>query len=250
LALNLHPTQSHHSTHSLLASDTESPSPAHLDALEHVGCYIKATSDYGISFSSRSNAALLEAFIQFPLDDNNPTKPSPTAFVDSNWGPQDASTPTPQNRHQVSMDETRSICGHLVFLSNGPLVWKSHKEKHNSQSSCEAEVKATGECTKSVQWISHVLSDLNFLDQDPTPIYNDNMVAAVMWSNSTSNKAMQHVNIRENAVCEAVHEHKEVTIQHICSKVNPSNIFTKEHKSNEIYRSIRDSFMSRRSSGG
>jgi hypothetical protein len=90
---------------SLLASATESPSPAHLDALRHVGCYIKATSNYGISFSSRSNAAL-EAFIQFPLDDNNPTKPSPTAFTNSNWGRQDASTPTPQNYHQVSMDET------------------------------------------------------------------------------------------------------------------------------------------------
>jgi len=234
--------------HSLLASATESPSPAHLDALRHVGRYIKATSDYGISFSSRSNAAL-EAFIQFPLDDNNPTKPSPTAFADSNWGPQDASTPTPQNHRQVSMDETRSICGHLVFLSNGPLVWKSHKEKRNSRSSCEAEVKATDECTKSVQWIRHVLSDLNLLDQDPTPIYNDNM-AAVMWSNSTSNKAMRHVNIRENAVREAIHKHKEVTVQHIGGKVNPSDLFTKEHKSDEIYRSIRDSFMSRRSSGG
>jgi hypothetical protein len=75
-------------------------------------------------------------------------------------------------------------------------------------------------------------------------------MAAVMWSNSTSNKAMHHVNIRENAAREAVHKHKEVTIKHIGSKVNPSNLFSKEHKSDEIYRSIRDSFMSRRSSGG
>jgi hypothetical protein len=141
------------------------------------------------------------------------------------------------------MEETQSICRPLVFLSNGPLIWKSHKEKRNSQSSGEAEVKATDECTKSVQWIHHVLSDLNLLDQDPTPIYNDNM-AAVMWSNSTSNKAMRHVNIRENAVRKAVHEHKEVTIQHIGNKVNPSDLFTKEHKSDEIYRSIWDSFMS------
>jgi hypothetical protein len=81
--------------HSLLVSATESPSPAHLDALQHVDRYIKATSDYGISFSSRSNAAL-EAFIQFPLNDNDPTRPCSTAFADSNWGPQDASTPSLQ----------------------------------------------------------------------------------------------------------------------------------------------------------
>jgi hypothetical protein len=82
--------------------------------------------DYGISFSSRSNDTL-EAFIKFPLNDiNNPT---PTAFADTNWGLQDASTPSDSDTRQVHMDETRSICGHLVFLSNGPLVWKSHKEK-------------------------------------------------------------------------------------------------------------------------
>jgi hypothetical protein len=117
--------------HSLLASATDSPSQAHLDALRHVGRYIKATSDYGISFSSRSNTAL-EAFIQFPLDDNDNTTPCPTAFADSNWGPQDASSPSPLNLRQISMAETRLICGHLVFLSNGPLIWKSHKEKRNS----------------------------------------------------------------------------------------------------------------------
>jgi hypothetical protein len=75
-------------------------------------------------------------------------------------------------------------------------------------------------------------------------------MAAVMWSNSTSNKAMRHANIRESAVREAVHKHKEVTVQHIGGEVNPSNLFTKEHKSDEILRSIWDSFMSRRLSGG
>jgi hypothetical protein len=49
---------------SLLASATESPTCAHLDALRHVGRYTKATSDHGISFSSKPNAAL-KAFIQF-----------------------------------------------------------------------------------------------------------------------------------------------------------------------------------------
>jgi hypothetical protein len=137
----------------------------------------------------------------------------------------------------------------LVFLSNGPLVWKSHKEKRNSRSSCEAEIKATDECTKSVQWLRNVLSDLSLLKEDPTTIYNDNM-AAVNWSNSTSHKAMRHVNIRENSIREAIHEHKEITVQHIGGKVNPSDLFTKEHKSDETFRNIRDSFMSRRSSGG
>jgi hypothetical protein len=64
--------------HSLLASATESPSRAHLEALRHVGRYVKANTDYGISFSSHSNAAL-ESFVEFPLDDIN-LKPHPTAL--------------------------------------------------------------------------------------------------------------------------------------------------------------------------
>jgi hypothetical protein len=233
---------------SLLASATESPTRAHLEALRHVGRYIKATSDYGISFSSKPNAAL-EAFIQFPLDDPTDSLPRPSAFADSNWGPQDASVPSELNQRMIELDETRSVCGHIVFMSHGPLLWKSHKERRNSRSSCEAEVKATDECTKSVQWLRHVLSDLSLLSHDPTPIYNDNM-AAVNWANTTSHKAMRHVNIRENAIREAIHEFREISVIHIGGKVNPADLFTKEHKSDEVFRSIRDSFMSRRSSGG
>jgi hypothetical protein len=175
--------------------------------------------------------------------------PRPSAFADSNWGPQDASVPSKSNQRMIKFDETRSVCGHIVFLSHGPLLWKSHKECRNSRSSCEAEVKATDECTKSVQWLRHVLSDLSLLSPDPTLIYNDN-VAAVNWANTTSHKVMCHVNIRENAIREAIHEFQEISVLHIGGKVNPVDIFTKEHKSDEVFHSIRDSFMSPQCSSG
>ena len=234
--------------HSLLAIATAAPTPAHLDAIRYVGRYIKATADYGITFCSDTNDTL-EGFLTFPLDDYDPVRPKPKAFADSNWGPQDASTPTPKNTREVPINEMRSIAGHLVFLSGGPLIWKSQKEKRTSRSSCEAEVKATDECTRSVQWLRNVLTDLDLCPADPTPIYNDNQVA-VLWSKTSSTKGMRHYNIRENAVREALHKYNEITVLHIGGKVNPADILTKEHKSDEIFRSLRDSFMSRRSSGG
>jgi hypothetical protein len=233
---------------SLLAIATTQPTQGHLDAIRYAGRYIKATADYGISFSSSANESL-ESFITFPLDDSDPFAPRPKAFTDSNWGPQDASVPSIKNSRPVSLNETRSISGHLVFMSGGPLLWKSHKEKRTSRSSCEAEVKATDDCTKSVQWLRHILSDLDLLPPCPTPIYNDNQ-AAVIWSNSSSTKGMRHYNIRENAVREAINEYHEVSVHHIGGKVNPADLLTKEHKSDEIFRTLRDAFMSRRSSGG
>jgi hypothetical protein len=62
-----------------------------------MGKYMKATSDYGISFSLKPYVAL-KAFIQFPLDDPTDSLPRPSAFADSNWGPQDASIPSKLNQ--------------------------------------------------------------------------------------------------------------------------------------------------------
>ena len=170
------------------------PTPSHVEAARYVGRYLKATSDLGIEFSSRKSKSLT-AFLHFPLNDNEPV-----GLADAGWGPQDASIPTTRaTKRQVPIKETRSICGHIIFMCGGPVLWKSHKERRNSRSSAESEVKTTDECTKSVQWLRNVLDDLNLLPSGPTTIYNDNM-AAVQWSNSTSTKGMRHVNIRENAV--------------------------------------------------
>jgi hypothetical protein len=182
--------------HSLFATSTEKPTQAHIDAAKYVGRYIKATADYGISFSSTGNS-MLEGFLEFPIDTS---EFKPFTLADSGRGPQDASIPVPNATREVDLNETRSICGHMLLIMGGPLVWKSHKEKCTSRSTCEAEVKTTDEGVKSAQWIQHVLLDLGLLPPNsPTPIYNDNL-AAVMCSNTTSQKGMRHYNIRENAI--------------------------------------------------
>jgi hypothetical protein len=76
-------------------------------------------ADYGISFSSCANDSL-ESFITFPLDDDDPDALSPTAFTNSNWGPQGASAPSPKNLHKVTLNETRSIAGHLPGTTISP----------------------------------------------------------------------------------------------------------------------------------
>jgi hypothetical protein len=125
------------------------------------------------------------------------------------------------------------------MMGGAPVFWKCHKEKRTSRSSTEAEVKATDECTKSVQMFRNILGDLNLINlSQATAIYNDNK-GAVNWSNTTSTKGMRHVNIRENAVREAIHEFKEVSVSHIPGSCNPSDIFTKEFKSDAIFRSLR-----------
>jgi len=231
---------------SLLASHTNNPSPGHLDAVKHLGRYIKSTSDLGLLFSSRRNVPL-ESYVHFPVNTQDDlssggTAPTLIGFCDANWGPQDASLPSTirnSSPRSISLQETRSICGHVLMMGGAPVFWKCHKENRTSRSSCEAEVKATDECTKSVQMFRNVLADLNLINlSQPTAIYNDNK-GAVNWSNSSSTKGMRHVNIRENAVREAIHVFHEISVSHIPGLCNPSDIFTKEFKSDAIFRSLR-----------
>ena len=109
--------------YSLLAAKAQTPTPAHIKAASHVGKCLKSTLSLGIQFSSNQDKTL-EGFVHFPID---PTKM--VAFADANWGPQDASHPSQSAICPVSIDETKSICVHIVFMSGGPLVWKSYKEK-------------------------------------------------------------------------------------------------------------------------
>jgi len=233
---------------SLLAQYQCTPSPGHWDAIKYIGRYLKSSADLGIVYSSSGNRTL-ESFVHFPVPILDSTgSPIPLVCCDANWGPQDASSRSPSSdfvSREVSLLETRSICGHVLFLASGPVLWKCHREKRTSRSSCEAEVKATDECTKSVQMFRHLLSEIGGFDlSKPTPILNDNQ-GAVDWCKTTSTKGMRHVNIRENCVREAIHEFHEIQVSHIPGKHNPSDIFTKEHKDVSTFIALRDTLLRR-----
>jgi hypothetical protein len=102
----------------LLATHMHSPSQGHIDTVKYLRHYIYSTMDLGLHFTSSPNSSL-ESYIHFPLstDDIGPsTNGQLTTFCDANWGPQDASKPSPTNTRLVSINETRSICGHIFFL--------------------------------------------------------------------------------------------------------------------------------------
>jgi len=56
-------------------------------------------------------------------------------------------------------------------------------------------------------------------------------------------KSFRHLNISENIVREACLA-KDLVVRHISGKVNISDLHTKEHKSDVVFREMRDAFMS------
>ena len=219
---------------SLLSSYQQLLSKQHLQSARYVARYLLSTREKVINFAHENCTVSLEGFVHFPIDPDEPV-----AFADSNWGPQDASFPSETNNRPVTIAATRSICGFMIFLGGAPVQWKCFKEARISRSSCEAEIKATDECTKAVQAFRNLLQDLCFDTSSPTLIYNDNR-GAIDWAHTMSNYRMRHYNIRENCVREAIRIFLDIRLLHVSGKLNPSDLLTKEHKSDAVFIVLRD----------
>jgi deoxyuridine 5'-triphosphate nucleotidohydrolase len=225
----------------IIAHYQSNPSPGHLEAAKYVLRYLKGTANFGITFSSRVNSPL-ESFVKFPI---SPTKLHP--FSDSNWGPQDASAPKPDDPPvELELFKSRSISGFVIWLG-GPLHWVSKRQSITARSSTEAEIYAVDECTKCLQHISNILQDLNllhiFTENQPIPIQNDNE-AAVKWSHNMTTKGLRHIQMRENAVREQI-QLGFITVEHIGGKQNLADAFTKEEKDTNHFITCRDLLVSK-----
>jgi hypothetical protein len=134
--------------------------------------------------------------------------------------------------------------------SHGPIAWGLNREKRISGSSCEAEIKAVDEGTKTTQFVRFLEEELSIgTTSSPTPLFNDNN-GAVDWSNTGKvSKKLRHVNIREFRVRQS-RRAKEIDIIFIPGKQNPSDLLTKEHKGSDEFYCVRDVVVNPRPDGG
>ena len=222
----------------ILAKYSSNPSEGHLAHAKHVLKYLKGTMNLGIEFSSKDNANL-QSFLKFPIDHDKVL-----ALTDANWGPQDQSKPKPDTTEQLDLFKSRSMSGYLLWLG-GPLHWSAKRQAITARSSAEAEIYATDECVKQLQHLHHIFEDLGVLAQvmpDKTPVYNDNS-ACVYWAHSMTTKGLRHIQIRENAIREAILK-KQIDVRHIAGKINLADLFTKEIKEPAHFILIRNIIMS------
>jgi hypothetical protein len=112
------------------------------------------------------------------------------------------------------------------------------REPKSSRSSCEAEIYAMDEGTKTVEMVRNIMEDLNLPDvSHPTALYNDNR-GSVDWSCGASlSKCLRHMNIREVGIRDRIRL-KHTQVLHIPGVHNVADIFTKEHKSSATFAEL------------
>ena len=174
----------------------QKPLYVHWLACLHLVRYLKGTTDYGISFS-RSN------WMNHLL----------CAFSDSDWGTSDTA-----NR--------RSMTGYSVFLSGGPIAWRSCLQTTVAKSATEAEYYALSGTTDEVVFIRNLLSELGFVQEGPTPIFEDNKGAVDLSGNPMYHKRTKHIDIRYHSIREMV-ANGFILVLKVPTKANLADLHTK-----------------------
>jgi hypothetical protein len=208
---------------SLLSAYAHKPSIGHYESAKHALAYLKGTLNRGIRYTQEGADLFTETY--FPISDGT--------YTDANWGPQNASKP--REGETITLEEVKSILGHVLFRMGGPVMWGCMREKSTvSRSSCESEIYAADEGAKSTLTIRHLLIDLGFLTPNGTtplftPLYNDNRGAVDWTKGCTVSKKLRHVNMRKMAVQNA-QLLGHISVQHIEGQRNISDLLTKEMK--------------------
>jgi hypothetical protein len=99
----------------------------------------------------------------------------------------------------------------VVFQQGGPLSWTVIHQDQTVLSSEEAEICATNKTSKSVMGMRHLAESVRSSGYDisdkvaPSPLYNHN-AACIQWAHNMTSKKFRHMELRENAVREWVHD--------------------------------------------
>ena len=228
--------------HKLLSSHMTKPTEAHMEAGKHVLRYLRGTSDRGLCFVQKESDNQLHGFVAWPPNVPRAEHSSASEYTDSNWGPQDASRPLPEDEETrtVTSSECKSVQGAMLMRTGGPLWWKVEREERCSRSSCEAEIKSVDMACKEGQHITYLMHELGLSDtMEAIPLYNDNK-GAVDWSQTGAiTKRLRHLNMREIAVRDSIAA-GEVSVHHIPGKTNPADLLTKEHRDDHHFQLLRD----------
>lgn len=171
----------------------QTPRHLHLAAVRRIIRYVQGTSARGLFFPVGNSPRLV-------------------AYSDADWA--------------GCADTRRSITGWCVFLGDALISWKSKKQDRVSKSSTESEYRAMSLACSEIIWLRGLLGELDFSQNDPTPLHADNTSAIQITANPIYHERTKHIEVDCHSIREAF-EALVITLPHISTEMQIADIFTK-----------------------
>ena len=107
------------------------------------------------------------------------------------------------------------------------MVWKFKKQGLVAQSTMEAELIATAEAYKQIEWIEGVLGEIGHKKERLTPrIKNDNMSTVLVLKSGNFSSSSRHLRLRYHGLVEAIAGGR-LGIEHIGTTEMKADVLTK-----------------------
>ena len=137
------------------------PGPAHWEAVKHVFCYLKGTSDLWLSYGMK-NMKL-------------------TGYTDADGS-------MAEDRHAIS--------GYAFLIHGGAVSWSAKRQEIIALSTTEAEYVAITHAAKEALWLRSLIFQLFELDLEPTTLFSDNKSAIELTKDHQFHPRTKHIDIR------------------------------------------------------
>ena len=157
------------------------PGQEHWNALKHVFCYLRGTSDFSIMLQGKAGAEL-------------------TSYINLDWASE-------KNDHC-------SLTGYVFFICGGAISWSSKKQHSTAQSSTEAEYMAGTHAAKGVAWLRTFLLEIGQTQNSPTWLLVDNQSAIALVKNPEFHNWTKHIAVQYHFIREKIEE-GELVLEYI-----------------------------------
>jgi hypothetical protein len=179
-----------------LSRHLQATGPEHRMAGKRLLRYLMGTRKLGIKLGGKARGASI----------------SLTGYSDSDWA--------------GDVDTGRSTTGYVYMIAGGPVSWMSRLQPTVALSSTEAEYMAACEAVQEAVHLRQLLSDLSYVQDGPTVIFEDNQGCIALANNPVIQKRSKHINIKYHFTRERV-ESGEVSLQYIPTEHQLADLLTK-----------------------
>ena len=179
---------------SVLCKHLKNPSQNHWQAAKRVLRYLKGTQNYGLTYD-------------YDTTDNCTL----SGYCDASY---------------ASTLDAKSISGICFLFNLAAILWSSSTQKAVSGSTAESEYYSLGTAGQDAMFLRELLSTIDFPQEFPTTIFEDNTACLAIANNPVTSKKARHIKVKYHYVRQLIEE-KEIAVKYKSTEDMLADIFTK-----------------------